>query len=97
MEITELLSLSCERSASDLHLSAGEPPRLRIDGEMESLDHPALSAEVLHTMMQGIMAVGQRNALNQGIHSPERIILKLIELVADHEHFPPRKASLTDD
>ena len=44
MHITELLSLSVERGASDLHLSTGVPPMLRIDGDIEPLDLPVLDA-----------------------------------------------------
>ncbi len=42
-----LLGLCIERGASDLHLSAGLPPMLRIDGEIETLDMPALAAAPL--------------------------------------------------
>jgi twitching motility protein PilT len=44
MDITELLTQSVHRGASDLHLSAGLAPMLRVDGEVWSLDGPALSA-----------------------------------------------------
>jgi twitching motility protein PilT len=44
MDITELLMQSVHRGASDLHLSAGLAPMLRVDGEVWPLDGPALSA-----------------------------------------------------
>ena len=44
MDITELLTQSVHRGASDLHLSAGLAPMLRVDGEVWSLDGPELSA-----------------------------------------------------
>ncbi|WP_321849379.1 type IV pilus twitching motility protein PilT [Pseudomonas paraveronii] len=44
MDITELLTQSVHRGASDLHLSAGLAPMLRVDGEVWPLDGPALSA-----------------------------------------------------
>lgn len=47
MNIYTLLALCTERQASDLHLSAGLPPMLRVDGEMETLDMPQLAAEPL--------------------------------------------------
>lgn len=43
MDITELLVTSVRRGASDLHLSAGVAPMLRIDGEVWPLDWPVLS------------------------------------------------------
>ena len=44
MDITQLLTASVSRGASDLHLSAGLAPMLRIDGEVWPLDGPALNA-----------------------------------------------------
>ena len=44
MDITELLTASVRRGASDLHLSAGLAPMLRVDGEVWPLDWPVLSA-----------------------------------------------------
>jgi len=40
MEIAELLEMTIEKKASDLHLSTGMPPLFRIDGELCSFDHP---------------------------------------------------------
>ena len=47
MHIDSLLALAAARGASDLHLSAGLPPLLRIDGELTRLEQPALAAEPL--------------------------------------------------
>ena len=44
MDITELLAFSVKNKASDLHLSAGLPPIIRVDGEMRKLNVPALRA-----------------------------------------------------
>ncbi|MFT6988907.1 MAG: twitching motility protein PilT, partial [Paraglaciecola sp.] len=41
MDITELLAFSVKNKASDLHLSAGLPPIIRVDGEMRKLNVPA--------------------------------------------------------
>jgi len=55
MRITELLALAVERQASDLHLSTGLPPMLRIDGDLQRLDLPVLTAaavlDYLHATM----------------------------------------------
>ena len=45
MHIQDLLGLCVERKASDLHLSAGMPPLLRIDGDLEPIDEQPLSSE----------------------------------------------------
>ena len=45
MHIRDLLGLCVERKASDLHLSAGMPPLLRIDGDLEPIDEQPLSSE----------------------------------------------------
>ena len=38
MDITELLAFSVEQGASDLHLSAGLPPMIRVDGDVRRLN-----------------------------------------------------------
>ena len=39
MDITQLLAFGVEQGASDCHLSAGEPPMIRIHGDLKKLDH----------------------------------------------------------
>jgi twitching motility protein PilT len=55
MDITQLLAFGMEQGASDCHLSSGEPPMLRIHGDLKKLDHPALTKEDVHTMVYDIM------------------------------------------
>ena len=43
MDITQLLAFGVEQGASDCHLSAGEPPMIRIHGDLKKLDHAALT------------------------------------------------------
>jgi twitching motility protein PilT len=50
-----LLRLMVERGASDLHLRCGEPPILRLHGEMARLDQPALEPTALDAMLRSIM------------------------------------------
>ena len=45
MDVTELLVFMRDQSASDLHLSSGNPPMVRIHGEMSPLDLPPVSKE----------------------------------------------------
>ena len=60
MEITELLAFGVEQGASDCHLSSGEPPMVRVHGDLKKLDHPALSKEDVHAMVYDIMNDSQR-------------------------------------
>ncbi|MDC0535085.1 type IV pilus twitching motility protein PilT [Francisellaceae bacterium] len=55
MDITEILSFSVSNNASDLHLSAGMPPLLRIDGEVKKIDVPALEHKEVHALIYDIM------------------------------------------
>ena len=55
MDITELLAFSVKNNASDLHLSAGQPPMIRVDGEMrrlkvDELDHKSVQALIYEVM-----------------------------------------------
>ena len=60
MDITELLAFSVKNKASDLHLSAGQPPIIRVDGDMRRLDVPALDHKTVHSMVYDIMNDKQR-------------------------------------
>lgn len=62
MDIYELLRLSVDESASDLHVSVGVPPILRVNGEMKAMELPALSAEDVHGFLYGIFSDEQRDA-----------------------------------
>ena len=46
MDITELLRFAVSEEASDIHVSSGEPPIMRIYRSMKRLDYPALRIEV---------------------------------------------------
>lgn len=60
MDITELLRFAVSEEASDIHVSSGEPPIMRINGSMKRLDHPALSGDDVHRMVYDIMSDKQR-------------------------------------
>ncbi|NOH30729.1 type IV pilus twitching motility protein PilT [Vibrio mediterranei] len=60
MDITELLDFSVKHNASDLHLSAGVPPMVRIDGEVRKLGIPALEHSEVHKLVFDIMNDKQR-------------------------------------
>ncbi len=60
MDIGELLAFAVKNNASDLHLSAGLPPLIRVDGDMRRLNVPVLDHKEVHDMMYDIMNDKQR-------------------------------------
>ncbi|MHC4269798.1 MAG: type IV pilus twitching motility protein PilT [Planctomycetota bacterium] len=61
MDISEILKFSTEQGASDLHISSGEPPIIRVHGDIQKLDMPSLTKEDVHTMLYDILNDQQRN------------------------------------
>ena len=61
MKIEELLALTVKRGASDLHLSVGIPPYLRIDGELVSTDLPHLTPENCKELSYSLLDEEQRS------------------------------------
>ena len=67
MDITELLAFSVQQGASDLHLSAGLPPMIRVDGDIRRVnvppqDHPEVQA-LIYDIMNDRAAQGFRGIL----------------------------------
>ena len=60
MDITELLAFSAKQGASDLHLSAGLPPMIRVDGDVRRINLPALDHKQVHELIYDIMNDKQR-------------------------------------
>jgi len=56
----ELVREAVGKGASDLHLSAGGPPRVRIDGDLVATDHPVLDAAGVQSLVDSIMTAEQR-------------------------------------
>jgi twitching motility protein PilT len=56
----ELLRETAEKGASDLHLSAGQPPLLRVHGDLLRTEHPALGPEAVTALVNSIMSEEQR-------------------------------------
>jgi twitching motility protein PilT len=65
MDISEILTFANERGASDLHISAGEPPIVRIDGDIQKIDMPSLPKEEVHTMLYDILNDQQRKVFEE--------------------------------
>ncbi len=60
MDIAELLAFSVKNKASDLHLSAGLPPMIRVNGDMRRIDLPALDHRTVQGLVYDIMNDKQR-------------------------------------
>ncbi|NNG12362.1 MAG: type IV pilus twitching motility protein PilT [Halobacteria archaeon] len=60
MDIAELLTFSVKNGASDLHLSAGLPPMIRVDGDMRKINVPSLEHKTVHGLVYDIMNDKQR-------------------------------------
>jgi twitching motility protein PilT len=60
MDIAQLLGFGVKQNASDLHLSAGLPPMIRVDGDVRRINVPALEHQQVHEMVYDIMNDKQR-------------------------------------
>jgi twitching motility protein PilT len=60
MDISELLAFSVKNAASDLHLSAGQPPMIRVDGEVRRINVPPMDHKAVHALIYDIMNDKQR-------------------------------------
>ena len=60
MDITELLAFSVKNKASDLHLSSGLPPMIRVHGDVRRINLPAMEHKDVHSMVYDIMNDAQR-------------------------------------
>ncbi|MCI4410184.1 MAG: type IV pilus twitching motility protein PilT [Thiotrichales bacterium] len=60
MDMTQLLTFSVQQKASDLHISAGLPPMLRIDGDVRKINAPALDAAQTQALLYDVMNDSQR-------------------------------------
>ena len=62
MDIADLLAFSVKHGASDLHLSAGVAPMLRVDGDIQRCDLPVLTADAARELIHSVMNSAQRSA-----------------------------------
>ena len=60
MDITDLLAFSVQQGASDLHLSAGLPPMIRVDGDFRRVNVPAQDHAAVQALVYDIMNYRQR-------------------------------------
>src|SRR5512137_2392447 len=67
MDITELLAFAVKNKASDLHLSAGLPPMIRVHGDIRRINLPPMEHEDVHAMVYDIMSDGQRKVYEENL------------------------------
>ncbi len=65
MDITELLAFSVKNKASDLHLSSGLPPMIRVHGDVRRINLPSMEHKDVHGMVYDIMNDGQRKVYEE--------------------------------
>jgi len=65
MDVSQLLAFGVKQGASDCHISSGEPPLFRINGDLKRLDHPVLNREQVHLMLYDIMNDAQRRSFEE--------------------------------
>ena len=67
MDITELLTFVVKNKASDLHLSSGMPPMIRVHGDVRRINLPAMEHKDVHAMIYDIMNDGQRKNYEENL------------------------------
>jgi twitching motility protein PilT len=65
MDITQLLQFAHQQDASDLHISAGEPPMIRVHGSVKKIKAPALTLEETQAMIYDVMSDTQRKVFEE--------------------------------
>jgi twitching motility protein PilT len=67
MDIAELLTFAVKNSASDLHLSAGLPPMIRVHGDVRRINLPPMEHKEVHAMIYDIMNDSQRKEYEENL------------------------------
>ena len=67
MDISELLAFVVKNKASDLHLSSGLPPMIRVHGDVRRINLPAMEHKDVHGMVYDIMTDGQRKFYEENL------------------------------
>ena len=65
MDIAQLLTFGVKQGASDLHLSAGMDPMIRVDGDMRRINVPIMEHKEVHDMLYDIMNDKQRKDFDE--------------------------------
>jgi twitching motility protein PilT len=67
VDITELLAFAVKNKASDLHLSAGLPPMIRVHGDIRRINLPPMEHKDVHSMVYDIMSDAQRKHYEENL------------------------------
>lgn len=65
LDITDLLKVMKEQKASDLHLTTGIPPSIRVHGELTPMDLPPLNPDTIHELLYGVLNDFQRKTFEE--------------------------------
>jgi twitching motility protein PilT len=65
VDITQLLTFAYREGASDVHISAGEAPIVRMHGDMKRIEHPPLSPAQVHSMVFDVMSDAHRKTFEE--------------------------------
>ncbi len=65
LDVTQLLQFCFQQKGSDLHISSGEPPVIRTDGQMQRVKVPPLTPEQTQAMLYDIMGDAQRKVFEE--------------------------------
>ena len=77
--VEQLLSIAKEKKASDVHVTVGLPPRVRINGELVDLDYPKLSQMTVKSLFLILWMTGSRQCLK----TEENLIFHSLFLILD--------------
>ena len=69
MQITDLLAFGVKNKASDLHLSSGLPPMIRVHGDIRRINLPEMSSEEVGQMITSVMNDLQRKNYQQNLET----------------------------
>src|SRR6187397_1150931 len=67
MDISELLAFTVKNKASDLHLSSGLPPMIRVNGDVRRINLPPMEHKDVHAMVYDIMNDAQRKHYEENL------------------------------
>ena len=67
MDISELLAFVVKNKASDLHLSSGLPPMIRVNGDVRRINLPPMEHKDVHAMVYDIMSDAQRKHYEENL------------------------------
>ena len=69
MDIRQLLAFAAKKGASDLHLSAGLPPMIRVDGDMKRINAPPLETDGVRELIYEVMDEAERKTFETDLET----------------------------